>query len=331
MTTSSTTGSFEKGLIEVADGVHAYMQPDGGWGYSNAGLIDGDAASVLVDTLFDLTLTNEMLTTMAPVLKNAPIATVVNTHANGDHCYGNQLVAGPGIDIVASKAAAQEMGQVPASLMAGFVSADLPDALGQFMHAAFGPFEFEGIDMVGPTTTFTGTHGIQVGQRVVELIELGPAHTGGDVVAYLPDEGVVFTGDIVFHERTPIMWAGPVSNWIAACDHLISLNPSVVVPGHGPLTDVSGLRDAADYLRFVQAGVQARHQTGMAATDVSRDLDLEINGTRFGSWGERERLIVTVHHMWPELEPDYKVPDVITLFSLMAEDFVRHTNNGDTK
>ena len=91
---------YEPGLHEVADGCHAYLQPGGGWGWSNAGLVVGDGGSLLVDTLFDLDLTARMLEAMAPAVLTAPIGTVVNTHANGDHCYGNQLLGGT--EIVAS-------------------------------------------------------------------------------------------------------------------------------------------------------------------------------------------------------------------------------------
>lgn len=83
-----------RGLHELQDRCYAYLQPDGGWGWSNAGLVVGDGASLLIDTLFDLRMTAAMLEAMAPVREAAPIATVVNTHANGDHCYGNQLVSG---------------------------------------------------------------------------------------------------------------------------------------------------------------------------------------------------------------------------------------------
>ena len=76
-----------------------------------------------------------------------------------------------------------------------------------------------------------------VGGRRVELIELGPAHTAGDAIAYVPDADAVFTGDILFIEGTPIVWAGPVSNWIAACDLIIDLGARTIVPGHGPVTD----------------------------------------------------------------------------------------------
>ena len=105
---------YTKGLHEVGDEVWAYLQPDGGWGWSNAGLITGGGASLLVDTLFDLKLTSEMLESMRHATPAAGrIGTVVNTHANGDHCYGNALVAGA--EIVASKNCADEMMELPPS------------------------------------------------------------------------------------------------------------------------------------------------------------------------------------------------------------------------
>ena len=111
--------NYSKGLHELGDGCFAYLQPDGGWGWSNAGLIVGDGASTLIDTLFDLKLTGEMLGSMASVVESAGIATLVNTHANGDHCYGNQLVTGA--EIIASKKAAHEMAEVPPSMLAALL------------------------------------------------------------------------------------------------------------------------------------------------------------------------------------------------------------------
>ena len=207
--------STEQALHEIGDDVWAYVQGDGGWGWSNAGLVvDGDA-SLLVDTLFDLRLTAEMLESMRRASAAAEhIDTVVNTHANGDHCYGNQLVASA--EIVASRASAAEMEEVPPSLLAGFVAAapDLPAPLGTYLIDIFGGFSFEGIEVAPPTRTFDGSLTLRVGDRTVELYELGPAHTAGDVAVHLPDEGVVFTGDLVFHGGHPIVWAGPVANWI---------------------------------------------------------------------------------------------------------------------
>src|SRR5271170_5908346 len=108
---SATAGkwSFTKGLHELGNGCYAYLQPNGSWGWSNAGLVvDGDQ-SLLVDTLFDLKLTREMLEVMrrAQPRSAARSGTLVNTHSNGDHCFGNELVEGA--EIIASKACAEEM------------------------------------------------------------------------------------------------------------------------------------------------------------------------------------------------------------------------------
>ena len=73
--------TYERGLHTVGPGVLAYLQPDGGWGWSNAGLVLGRDEALLVDTLFDLRLTGEMLQAMADPLAGRPISTVVNTHA----------------------------------------------------------------------------------------------------------------------------------------------------------------------------------------------------------------------------------------------------------
>ena len=81
---------YTKGLHELGNGCFAYLQPDGGWGWSNAGLVTDAGASLLVDTLFDLALTREMLAAMRRATPAAArIGALVNTHANGDHCYGN--------------------------------------------------------------------------------------------------------------------------------------------------------------------------------------------------------------------------------------------------
>ena len=316
--------SFEKGIVEVGNGVYAYLQPDGSWGWSNAGLVVGGEAATLVDTLFDLHLTREMLEAMSPMTRSAPISTVVNTHANGDHCYGNQLVAGPGVTFIASAATAAEIDEVPPARLAEMQRAAPPGPVAEFAEFAFGPFDFTGIEVPPITETFVGRRALEGSGPAIELIEVGPAHTAGDILAWLPDERVVFTGDILFIGGTPIMWAGPITNWIQACDLIEELAPTVVVPGHGPLTDASGARDVGDYLRFLQAGVTERHSAGMTPTEASRDLDLELNGTQFGNWTDRERLVVTVHQVWRELEPGYEPPDITELFALMAEDFALH-------
>ena len=305
--------TYTKGLHEIGDGLHAYLQPDGGWGWSNAGLVAGDGVSLLVDTLFDLRLTREMLDAMAPVVATAPISSVVNTHANGDHCYGNQLVSGA--EIIASRETAQEMSAVTPATMHALVNMDLGDPLTPFLRHAFGAFDFEGIELTPPTRTFSGRLGLDVGGRLVELIEVGPAHTAGDTIAHVPDARAVFTGDILFVGGTPIVWAGPVANWVAAGDLIRELEADVIVPGHGPVTDARGVEDVKRYLAHVWTGTVERHAAGMTAYDAARDIDLG----EFADWGEPERVAVNVESIYRELDPAHEPADVIEVFTRMAE------------
>jgi glyoxylase-like metal-dependent hydrolase (beta-lactamase superfamily II) len=304
--------SYDKGLVEVADGCFAYLQPDGGWGWSNAGLVVGGGEALLVDTLFDLPLTREMLATMAPVTATSPIRTLVNTHANGDHCYGNQLVEGA--EIIAAERAKEEMGDVPPAVLAAMVSADLGPDLSAFVREAFGPFDFSGITPTLPTRTFTGRLTVEGAGTTAELIEVGPAHTGGDVIIHLPERRVVYAGDILFVHGTPIVWAGPYSNWIAACDLLMGLDVDLYVPGHGPLTDRRGPETVKAYLQFVYGEARKRFDAGMSVADASFDIDLG----EFAGLGDSERLPVNVDAAYREFDEGHRSLDRAGLFGLMA-------------
>ncbi len=208
--------AYRRGLHELGDGLYAYLQPDGGWGWSNAGLVTSEGGSLLIDTLFDLSLTRAMLDEMAAVTSAHPIAQAMNTHGNGDHWFGNQLLP-DGIPIIATAAAIEDMQAAPPALLNALGAAtDLPAEIELFARRAFGRFDFSDIEPRLPTESFQARHELTLDGRRVELIELGPAHTPGDAIAHVPDAGVVFTGDLLFIEGTPIMWAGPVSNWLTA-------------------------------------------------------------------------------------------------------------------
>ncbi|MDP4977746.1 MAG: MBL fold metallo-hydrolase [Ilumatobacteraceae bacterium] len=304
-------------LVELSDGCLAYVQPDGSWGWSNAGLVVGDGASLLVDTLFDLKLTQQMLDSLAPFTRSAPIRSLVNTHANGDHCYGNELVAGA--EIIASTAAAHEMTEVPPAMLAALNAA--PGEIGQLFRSFFGAFEFADITMTLPTRTFDVRLDVEVGGRVIELIEVGPAHTRGDVIAYVPDARTMYTGDVLFIGGTPIVWAGPLSNWILACDLMLGMDIDTVVPGHGPVTDKQGIVQVRDYLSFIEQGAVARYESGMDAFDAARDIAREMSatGSSFASWGEAGRISVNIETAYRSLDPNHQSPDVVEQFRRMAQ------------
>lgn len=310
----ATSNNFSKGLHDIGDGCFAYLQPDGGWGWSNAGLVTSGKESLLVDTLFDLALTRDMLDQMSAVTATAPIKNLVNTHANGDHCYGNELVTGA--QIIASKACAEEMLHTPPDMLAQMMKAapSMGD-LGQYLLDCFGDFDFEGITLTPPTVTFEQRHQVYVGDTAVDLYEVGPAHTQGDVIAHVPESGVVYTGDILFIEGTPLMWAGPIANWIAACDLILELDASRIVPGHGPITDAGGVERVKEYLHYVDTEARARHAAGMTAEEAAADISLG----QFAGWLDSERLAVNVDGVYRELDPTHGPSDVVKLFTMMSK------------
>ncbi len=304
---------FARGLHDVGDRCYAWIQPDGGWGWSNAGLVvDGDR-SLLVDTLFDLKLTRAMLSGMRDA---EPAATrrfdmLVNTHANPDHCNGNELVAEA--EIIASRAASEEMAaQSPDRLAALMRQAPDMGETGRFLLEAFGAFDFEGIKQTLPTMTFEGEYRTRVGDKAILLKQFGPCHTTGDILVYVPDERLIFTGDILFIESHPILWAGPVTNWITACDHILELSLDMVVPGHGPLTDKHGVRAVRDYLVYVREEAKTRFEAGLSVYDAAMDISL----ADFDSWGDAERIVVNVATLYREFGSNEQPTDP---FELMAK------------
>ncbi|MBW2270783.1 MAG: MBL fold metallo-hydrolase [Deltaproteobacteria bacterium] len=306
---------FEKGLHEIGNGCWAYLQPDGSWGYSNAGLVTDGDASLLVDTLFDLPLTEAMLSAMRDATPAArEIETVVNTHANGDHCYGNSLVRDA--TIIASKASLEEMDEVPPQLLAQLLeSADQLGPAGQFFERIFGRFQFAGIEQVKANRAFEGELEVTVGDKAVHLIEVGPAHTRGDVLVHSVADRAVFTGDILFIEGTPIMWAGPVDNWIRACERIEAMDVDVVVPGHGPIVGRAGVAAVREYLAYVRDEARKRFDAGLSAADAARDIALGD----FASWGDAERIAVNVETLYREFDPNLEPANLVELFALMGE------------
>jgi glyoxylase-like metal-dependent hydrolase (beta-lactamase superfamily II) len=308
---------YQRGLRDLGNGLYAWLQPDGGWGWSNAGLVvDGDQ-SLLVDTLFDEPLTALMLDAMrnATGIRAESITTLVNTHANGDHTHGNALVASA--EVIASTAAAREMAELPpamvARLMAG-ASAGALGAAGEMLAEIFAPFALATARGRAPTRTFEQQLDLMVGDKAVTLRKLGPAHTTGDVVVYVPGDRAVFTGDILFVDVTPIIWSGPVGNWLAACDWILGLDAESIVPGHGPLTDKSGVRRVQDYLRYVDREARPRYETGMPAGEAALDIALG----EFRHWRDAERIAANVMALYREYGADHSPPDIVAVFGAMA-------------
>lgn len=143
---------------------------------------------------------------------------------------------------------------------------------------------------------------------------MGPAHTAGDVLVHLAEDGVIFTGDILFIEGTPLVWNGPFQNWIDACTLITDLGCDVIVPGHGPLTDAVGVQTVADYLAFVRAEATERFYGGMDWITAAKDIDLGP----YAEWIDAERIVINVDSLYRELDPNRPQTGVVELFTQMA-------------
>ncbi|WP_370285949.1 MBL fold metallo-hydrolase [Pseudooceanicola nanhaiensis] len=286
-------------LQDLGNGLYAWVQGDGSWGWSNSGLITGDDDRVLmVDTLFTGRLTADMLEAYRRAVPAAEtIDVLVNTHSNGDHTYGNHLVKGA--RIIGSTACLEEMEERPATVVQEVVAhPEKFGAYGRFFTETMGSrFDFSDIGHLPPDETFDGTRTLEIGGRRIELTELGPAHTRGDIVIHVPDARTVYTGDLVFHGGHPIIWAGPIGNWIAACDHILGLDVDIVVPGHGAVCGKPEVQALRDYLTHVETGTTKAHEAGLTWEEAA----YEVGYDAFDSWLDRERIVANVANVYRTL------------------------------
>ncbi|MBF5092962.1 MULTISPECIES: MBL fold metallo-hydrolase [unclassified Novosphingobium] len=307
--------AFTQGVHDIGNGVYGYVQPDGTWGWSNAGLIVSRGETLLVDTLMSRSLTRTMLADFARVDGGDHIDRLVNTHANPDHFVGNGLVEGA--EIIATVETAREMGGFDPVRFASL--ADNWQAMGDagaFLYETMGrKFDWSDLDSVAmPNRTFEQSLQLSVGDTAVELIDLGPAHTASDTIAWLPQQRVVFTGDLLFNEGHPIMWDGPIENWIAACEHIIALDPEVVVPGHGPITDTVAVANLRDYFGYVRDEARRRFEAGMGWKEAGRD----INMAEYRGWTDPERIVANVFALYRQWGAPLAPEDGADLFGEMG-------------
>jgi glyoxylase-like metal-dependent hydrolase (beta-lactamase superfamily II) len=286
---------YQRGLVRLSDHCYAFLQPDGGWGWANAGLVVGEEEAVLVDTLFDLRNTRDLLDAVAETV-DRPISRVVNTHHNGDHCWGNQLVEGA--TIIGHHRCRDGMLALPPALLAAASRSDDDRPAARYLRHAFESFDFEGIEVTAPTVTFEDALSMFLGPREIRLMYFGPCHTLGDIAAWYPDERVLFCGDLLFYGSTPLVWEGSLQNWIDTVDALVELEPEVVVPGHGPVTDAGGLVAMQDYLRLVVTEGRRLKEGALSPIEAAVEIDLGD----YATWADPERIGLNLMRLWLELD-----------------------------
>lgn len=309
-TLSSGAARFEGGLREVAPRTWAWLQPNGGLGESNAGLIAGDGGSLLIDALWDERLTRRMLDAMREPLAGAPLRQALVTHPDGDHWWGNAALP-EDVEVLATPACDRAMrAEAPPRVlnaMAGMASAlrrvpGRTGAVARRAHAQLAPFHWREVQLRYADRTVAGGTTLDAGGREARVLDVGPTHTAADAIVHLPDVGVVFAADILFIGVAPVMWHGPVDTWLAALDTLLLLDAAVYVPGHGPPCGRAEIEELAAYWRWLRDGVAEQRAAGRPAGEAARVLVRSPEHARWAAWEGPERIVVNVATIYRNLD-----------------------------
>ncbi|CAN5900164.1 MBL fold metallo-hydrolase [soil metagenome] len=268
-------------LHEVVDGVYAWVQPDGSWWINNAGAVTGDGGTVVVDTCATEERTRRFLAALAAATGDAPVRMAANTHQHGDHTYGNCLL--PPTTVLFGHEAMR------AGLAEDFIIDGCP--------AFWEPIpDWGDVTRRLPDVALRSSVTLHTGDRGVELHHPGyAAHTTGDVVAWLPDERVLFTGDLVFSGLTPLVFMGSLEGALRSLDWLAAFEPLHLVPGHGPLVGEADLARVLGgherYYRFIVDTARGAAAEGASPLEAAQRADLG----EFAHWADAERLVLNLH------------------------------------
>jgi cyclase len=275
-------------LHQLADGVHAWVQPDGSWWINNAGAVSGAEGTIVIDTCATETRTRLFLAAVADATGGAPIRTAVNTHEHGDHTHGNSLLPD---DAAIISHPNSRSGMESGSLIGTGPRAwdPVPD--------------WGGVTLRLPSITVDDRMNIYTGTRRVEILHPGyAAHTDGDLVAWLPDERILFTGDLVFHGLTPLVYAGSVEGAGRSLDWLAGFGADQLVPGHGPVATGSTIDSVLDdhrrYYRLVLEAAALGRKRRLTPLETAQQTDLG----EFVGWADPERLVLNLHRAYAEAE-----------------------------
>ncbi|HEX6237014.1 MAG TPA: MBL fold metallo-hydrolase [Acidimicrobiales bacterium] len=273
-------------LHEVVPGAFAWMQPDGTWWINNAGAVTGADGTIVVDTCATEERTRRFLDALAAATGRAPVRMAVNTHQHGDHCYGNSLL--PATTVLFGHE------RMRRGLLEDFIIDGCP--------AFWDPVpDWGDVSRRVPDVALRADVSLHTGRRRVDLRHPGgPAHTTGDVVAWLPDERVLYAGDLIFHGLTPLAFMGSIEGALRSLDWIAGFDPDHVVPGHGPLVRRSDLArvlgEHESYYRFVIDLAAWGRGEGLDPLAAARAADLGS----FARWADAERLVLNLHRAYAD-------------------------------
>jgi len=292
-------------LQELAAGVYAYVQPAGGWMVNNCGVVtDAAGDAVLVDTTSTEKRNRALLAEVAGVAARDP-KIAVNTHHHPDHTYGNGFL--PATTTIVGHHLCRA-GVLRAGLLA---THELPADYGD-------------LTVRPPDVTFDRDLTLHLADFPVELLVMGPAHSTNDVGVWLPEQRVMFAGDLAFSGGHPIFLEGSMAGFREATQRMRALAPAALLPGHGPACrgDEVGkvLDDLEGYVDWIAELARESYAAGLTPLEAAQ----KAAGGPYADWPEAERVVCNLHRAYVEQDPDYESPVTLNIPSLWPEMVALH-------
>ncbi|MDA0769291.1 MAG: MBL fold metallo-hydrolase [Chloroflexi bacterium] len=263
-----TTAPYKSGVIEVADNAYAIIKENCA---TNSGFIVGEEGVILIDTLMTPTLAGNLLTTVRNVTSK-PIRYVINTHFHGDHVYGNQYF-------------------LPAPIVAhencrtAFVDDWDGNMNRYYAREALRP-ELDQIRMTRPDVTFNDEMSLWLGDREIRLSFHGRAHTGSDILIYLPEEKVLFVGDLAVNKTLPAFPDGHITKWLSVMDDVSKVDAETIVPGHGPVGGRTEYNESVELLGLLNSEIRRGYDAGLSEEDAAKQVDI----SKFADFANHDRV-----------------------------------------
>jgi glyoxylase-like metal-dependent hydrolase (beta-lactamase superfamily II) len=313
--TVSTKAEDDFTLVKVADGVYAAVAKSGGLASGNAGFVVGDDGVLVVDTFFTPQAAEELIDSISAETKQ-PVKYALNTHYHLDHTGGNQIFASRSIPIIAHDnvllwqttknrrflPVTEELQKRRADVAKQLseTPSDQTEKRGQLERQLRRLDAMLSIKLTNPTVTFSkGTLHLYLGQREIVLFTL-PGHTGGDILAFIPDANVVFTGDMSWRKTLPNLVDATVSDWITSLDTLLKDHPTAkFVPGHGEVATAEDVREFRDYLDDLRSRVKQAITDGLTIDQAKQQLKL---AEKYKAFGFQNFATPNVEDMYKELK-----------------------------
>ncbi len=260
-------------IVELETGVFARLHE----GLTNAGIIVGDDSVLVIDSLRVPSFARDLIKDVKDIT-NKPIKFVIDTHSHWDHSWGNEEF--PDATIIGHKNCYAEM-----------VDVEWNEQWRKKVTSSKDPWSEEGniVNITPPNMTFETSMQLYFGGRELDLKYFGRAHTSGDIYIHLPNEKIVFTGDVAQDGGVPYLGDCYPVDWPETDNKLASLPIQKFVSGHGPIGDHQALEGARDFIHNLVDSIKSAITDGQNAGQASQSV-IEQLTPQYGNWRSFDRI-----------------------------------------